>query len=598
MTAEITLVLSILAVVILLFVSEKVRPDIVAMLALVSLAISGLLTPQEAFSGFSSPAVITVWAVFIISGGLTRSGVADRLASLMLRLCGKNEAIIIIVIMLIVGGMSAFMNNIGAVAILLPAVISVARQTNIPTSKLLIPLAWASLMGGNMTLIGTPPNILASGMMEAYGVTPFRFFDFAPMGILVLITGILYMTLVGRRLLPSRTTGGEITQSYPIQDYLTEVQVQENSPLIDKTLESADLSNRHDINVLRIYRADGQRQPVSRMHRFLPGDELLIEADANAILSASETLKLIAAPVQKAAETSDTSRNDKASFVMAEIVLSPNSSLKGQTLRQINLRALYGLNVLAIRSHGRLQISRMANTAIAFGSSILVEGPPEKIALIRHNPDFLVLDTPQPEIRNARKAPIAIAILAAVLVLTTLGWLSVPVAMLIGALLMVISRILNMEEAYKSISWQSVFLIAGMLPMGLAMEKTGTATFLADQIIAVVGAWGPMVVLMGLYLLTSLLTEVMSNAAATVLVVPIAVDAAFKLGADPHSFIMGIVIAASTSFLMPVGHQANVIVFGPGGYRFFDYTKVGVGLNLALFFLVFFTLPLIWPLFP
>lgn len=595
MTVENWLVLAILTGAVILFVSEKLRVDLVALLVLLFLMLTGLATPEEAFSGFSSPAVITVWAVFIVSGGLTRSGIADLIAQWMLRLAGRDPVRLTVMVMLAVGLMSAFMNNIGAVAILLPAVVSVAREMKVAPSKLLIPLAWASLMGGNMTLIGTPPNILASSILEQYGgLDSFTFFDFLPTGIIILTTGILYMVLVGRHLIPARTTSADLEQDYPIRQYLSEVRVETDSPLVGQTIQQARLGEQYDLNVIHIHPTgeDGASSPSLVDHRLSPGDSLLIEARADAIIEAGKLLALAPAPAQALRQT----RNGEE-LQLAEVVIGPNSSLSGQTLRQIDFRARFGLSVMAIRHHGRTRVFGLSETPLAFGDALLIEGPPERLSLLRRDPDFMVLEPPKLEMRRREKAPYAVAVLAGVLAAVTTGILSVPTAMLAGAVLMVITGALSMDEAYQAIEWKSVFLIAGMLPLGLVMETTGTARLLADQIVLLVGDWGALAVVMGIFLLTALLTEVMSNAAATVLVVPIAIDAARSLSADPHAFVMAVVLAASTSFLMPIGHQVNVLVYGPGGYRFTDYTRVGVWLNILLFFVVALTLPLIWPLY-
>jgi len=448
-----------------------------------------------------------------------------------------------------------------------------------------------------MTMIGTPPNILASSILENYGnIAPFSFFDFTPMGVVVLTAGILYMLFVGSRLLPRRTAGGELADSYPVQEYLTEVRLENNSPLIGKTIREANLENRYGLNVIHIHLCCQDGETVSAMtdHRLQPGDELHVEATADAILEASQGLGL--EPVTDRTIQPWAPEPDRAAFGLAEVVLAPSSGLLGRTLRQIDFRSRFDLAVLAIRHSGRTLFTRLGDISLEFGDSLLIQGAVNKINALRKDRDFLMLDMPPLEMRRTRKAPISVAILLGVLVVVAAGWLHVSIAMFIGALLMVLTGTLTMDEAYNSIEWKSVFLIAGMLPLGLAMENTGTAQLLADQIVNLVGGWGPLAVMMGIYLMTGLLTEVMSNAAATVLAVPIAIDAARRLGADPHAFVMAIVIAASTSFLMPIGHQVNVLVFGPGGYRFKDYTKVGLWLNLILFILTAIVLPLIWPL--
>jgi di/tricarboxylate transporter len=597
LTIENILILGILAGAVVLFVTEKLRVDVVAMIVLAALVLTGLVNIEEAFSGFASPAVITVWAVFIVSGGLTRSGVADSIARFIVRISGKNPARLTVMIMVGVGLMSAFMNNIGAVAILLPAVVSVARETNTPASKLLIPLAWASLMGGNMTMIGTPPNILASGILETYGgLEPFKFFDFLPMGIIVLTAGILYMLFIGRRLLPEHTSGSELTETYHIQEYMTEFRVEEDSPLIGKTVKEADLDNRFGLNVIHIHVCCQENETASPTsdHRLEAGDEIHVEAKPEAILEAEQVLKL--RPVPDRDIESWEKDPTRQAYELAEITLSPNSHLRGRTFSEIDFRSRWGLSILAVRHHNEMLFSRLGDVPLSFGDSLLVQGSVEQINKLRTSRNFLLLDMPQPEARKLSKAPIAVLILLGVLGAVSTGLLHVSIAMFIGALLMVLSGTLTMEQAYRSIEWKSVFLIAGMLPLGLAMENTGTAQLLADQIINLIGGWGALAVLMGIFVMTGLLTEVMSNAAATVLAVPIAIDAALSMGANPRAFVMAIVIAASTSFLMPIGHQVNVLVYGPGRYQFFDYTKVGIWLNLILMALTALLLPIIWPL--
>jgi di/tricarboxylate transporter len=329
-------------------------------------------------------------------------------------------------------------------------------------------------------------------------------------------------------------------------------------------------------------------------HRLEIGDELHVEANPDAIIKAKKVLKLQPVPEQDI-QPWDQDPSRKA-FELAEIVLAPNSNLSGKSFSQIDFRSRFGLSVLALRHQNQMIYSRLGDVPLTFGDSLLVQGSVEQISKLKSDRDFLLLDMPQPETRNLSKAPIAIGILLAVLLVVSAGILHVSIAMFIGALLMVLSKTLTMEEAYQSIEWKSVFLIAGMLPLGLAMENTGTAQLLADQIIDLIGGWGALAVLMGIFVLTGLLTEMMSNAAATVLAVPIAIDAALRMGANPHAFVMAVVIAASTSFLMPIGHQVNVLIYGPGGYQFFDYTKVGIWLNLILMVLTALLLPIIWPL--
>ena len=591
MTQENILVLVILAAAVILFVSERLRVDLIALLVLITLRITGLITIEEAFSGFASPAVITVWSVYIVSGGLFKSGIADILANFMLRLSGESYLRLLFIIMITVGIMSSFMNNIGAVAILLPAVVSAGRKINVAPSKLLIPMAFTSLLGGKMTLIGTPPNILATSIMESYGgMEPFGFFDFTPMGAIVLVVGILYFLLIGNRLLPDRTPSGQLSESYHIRDYLSEVRVKAKSSLVGKTLAESQLGQNYNLNVVQIHRSKKRLRVPSHNPVFRSGDILLVQGSSQNIIKSCETLDLEAIPEWKFEDFS------QGTQTMIEVTLAPRSKMQGLTLKEIDFRAHSGLTVLALQQRGKSIFSNLADIPLDFGDAMLIQGPEDRIAQLRRDEDFLILETPPMETKRTQKAPLAVLILAGVLLVVSMRILHVSTAMLIGAVLMILTGVLKMDEAYQAIEWKSVFLIAGMLPMGIAMQNSGTALFLAQQIVELVGNWGTTAVLMGIFLMTALTTEVMSNAAATVLVTPIAIDAARSLGANPQTFVMAVVIAAATSFLMPIGHQANVLVFGPGGYKFGDYTKVGVWLNIIIFFVVLVFLPLIWPL--
>jgi di/tricarboxylate transporter len=559
---------------------------------LLTLALSDLVGPDDVFAGFASPAVITVWAVYIVSGALFKTGVADILGQRIIRLAGSSEPRLIAVIMLTCGLMSAFMNNIGATAILLPAVVGISRQAKVPLSRLLIPLSFSSLMGGNMTLIGTPPNVLAANILTQQGLATFRFFDFAPTGIIVFGTGILFMVLVGRHLLPVRQPIEQV-QAAAMREYVSEVRVSEESQVAGKTLLESRLGADYDLTVVAIIR-DGQvRSTLYADTRLEPDDILLVEGTVENLMRARDRLELVIEAERKW----ELEELDPEKTHVVEATLAPRSRMVGRTLRNMHFRDRYGFTALAIWRQGEVITERLRDVRLRFGDALLLRGPRHRLPALQQGDDFLVLEPIMLELRRQRKAPLAIGVAVLVLALVTVVELPVATAMVIGAVLMVLSGCLNMDEAYQSIEWRSVFLIAGMLPLGTAMESTGTARFLADLLVDVLGSLGPLAILAGIYILAGLITEPMSNAAATVLMVPIAIDVALGLGANPQPFVLATVIGASTSFLTPVGHQANVLVFGPGGYRFFDYTRVGALLNLAILIVTLVFLPLIWPLF-
>jgi di/tricarboxylate transporter len=579
---------------IILFATEKLRVDLVALMVLLAVSITGLVSKEDVFLGFANPAVITIWAVYIVSGGLFKTGVADRLGSLILRLSGSSEARLIAVIMLTCGVMSAFMNNVGAVAVLMPAVIGISKKTNIPVSKLLIPLAFSSLLGGKMTLIGTPANILAQGILIARGLPSFSFFEITPMGILVLATGIIYMVTLGRHLLPVRETAADPLASSQLREYISDVQVTPESPLKGKNLYESGLGADFDLTVLSIIR-DGK--PLIGLHRDFvieQNDHLILEGSAQSLIAAKEDLKFNI-HTDLDFEISDLDTDQSLIF---EATLAPRSTIVGRTLNSVNFRDSFGLTTLAIWRQGDVITDHLRDVVLRFGDSLLLQGPPGRVRALQKGKEFLVLDPVEIERNRRNKAPLATGIMLLVILLAIFTSLGIAVAMLIGAVSMVLTGCLTMDEAYESIDWRTVFLVGGMLSLGIAMENTGTAQFLADTLLGLLGDYGPIGLLAGIYILSALITQPMSNAAAVVLIVPIAIDTALGLGVNHLTFTMAVVIGAATSFLTPVGHKANVLVFGPGGYRFSDYTRVGALLTVALFIVSMIFLPILWPFYP
>jgi di/tricarboxylate transporter len=593
MTFEIILTLSIIAVAVLLFATEKLRVDIIALLVLLTLVLSGLIEADQAFMGFASPAVITVWAVYIVSGALFKTGITDFLGAWIARLAGNSEPRLIAIIMLTCGTMSAFMNNIGATAMLLPAVVGISRKSGIRLSKLLIPLAFSSLLGGNMTQIGTPPNILATSILADRGLPSFTFFDFTPTGVIVFLTGVAYMVLIGRFLLPSYTNV-EDAQTAKLREYVTEVRVLKGSRLVGLSLAEAHLDDELGLSVLAMVHEGKQITHVDSETVIQVDDLLIVSGDVKTLTEADTNLGVVIEPDFKF-RLSDLDTDAAHVF---EAVLPPRSNFINRTVRQIRFRERFGFTVLAIWRQGEVLVKRLRNVKLRAADVLLLKGARKNMADLQQNNQVLALEPLAIDRQRIKKAPLAVGILALVLLLTTFGGFHVSTAMVIGSVLMVLTGCLSMDEAYESIEWRSVFLIAGMLPLGAVMETTGTAQFLADGIVSFAGPWGPMAVLAGIYILAGLITEPMSNAAATVLMVPIAIDIALELGANPQSFVLAVVIGASTSFLTPVGHQSNVLVFGPGGYRFSDFSRVGWLLNVVLVVVTLLIIPLFWPLFP
>ena len=780
MTLEIGFVLGVLLVAVVLFVTERLRVDVVALLVLLTLMLAGVLGFEEAVAGFSNEAVITIASVLVLSGALARTGVANIIGDRVFGLAGRSRTGMLVTMMATVGLLSGFMNDIGVTALLLPVVVDLARRTEQPPSKLLIPLAFASLLGGMTTLIGTAPNILISGALHEAGHEPFSLFDFSPLGYIALAAGILYMATLGRRLLPTRRAGetdesispdrlgglyglagvlfavtvprdswlvgrslaevrpgsalgitvltsrrvgerpldldgafriegddrlllsgrdellralhawrrlevarspttlrelapdgiafaeiavpaeraggtladwrlrrkfsvavlgvrhdgrvrlthlselilehddrllvmgrdadvarleteisaacrrlapGEIEAEYELARHLVEVSVPADSELDEVTLADSHLGESFGFNVLGIRR--GQERlwlpgPADRLHA---GDVLLVEGRNSdfALLEAFQELQPM--PPRSTVESLSTERHG-----FAEFILEPRSTMIGSSFADILFRQRFGLNVLAIWQRDRAYRTRLADRTLGLGDAFLVHGPRDRIESLAADPDFICLTRADVAPVRRGMAPVAAAIMAAVLLTVVTGTLPIYIAAPAGALAMVLLRCVSMEEAYALISWRAVLLIAGMLSLGRAMQESGAAELIASQVLGSVAGLGVTAVIAALFLVTALSAQVMPTAAVAVLMAPIGLSTAASLDLSPHAVLMAVALGASCAFLSPVGHPVNLLVMGVGGYRFTDYARVGLPLLVIVFLVVVLLLSAVWPL--
>jgi len=588
---DIFVVLSILLIAIFLFATEWIRMDLVSLMVLLALGLTRQVTPTEAFAGFSNPAVITVAAMFIISAAIANTGATIKLGRRLMQYAGTSEFRLVVIVMVTVAGFSAFINNIGATAMMMPLVIAMAQKVRIPPSKLLIPLAFGSLMGGVCTLIGTPPNILMNELLFEYTGQSFRMFDFTPIGLLIVAAGVTYMVKVGFKLLPSRKSG-TLTHAYQVKEYVTEVAVLENSPLIGKTLAQCGFEHEFKLKVRALLR-NRRKMPQPRRNRKLQGGDIIfLEGNPEGILKVRHKKGLEVVPER---DNPLGQGGDPKDIVVVEASLSPTSEMVGKTLREVRFADTHGMTVLAIWRSGSPVVKRVDHVALRFGDVLLLQGTQQKALHLGKEHGFLLLGGVQQASYFPRKAPIAIATLIGVVLLAATGMLPIMLSATLGALVLVLCNCLTPKEAYESIDWAIILLIAGTLPLGIAMEKSGAAKLLADMIVGGVGPLGPWAVLAGLFLVTFLLTSIMSNAAAAVLVAPIAFNAALDLSIHPKPLFMAVAIAASTCFMTPISHQSNALVMGPGGYRFLDYTKVGAPLNLLVMLIATLVIPLLYP---
>lgn len=578
MTLEIGLIFAILLGTLIIFALDRHPVDFVAFALMGLMLVLGPifnLKPEEAISGFSNPATITVMAMFVLSGGIYRTGLINLLAKEMVRLAGASERRQLSLIMLVVGPISAFVNNTAAVAILIPSVISMARDHRRAPSRLLMPLSFFSQLAGVTTLIGTSTNILASELAAQEGVGPFSLFEFSTIGLLIFMTGAVYLLLVAPRLLPERRIATEVSSEYQVKAYLSEVVVLQDSALIGQAVDSHVLRQRYDIYIVEILRHGQKLARPLRDYQFQADDILFVQANPEQLLKFRERAGVEIEPELRLNHTKELQQR------MIEVIISPTSELIGETLQSSNFRYHYSSVVIAMRHQGDLLRERLGKVPLALGDTLLLWGPNLAIERIKQDPGFIVTEEVQLDLFRTERSAAALAIIAGVVMGALLG-LPILVTAIAGCVLMVLSGCLTMNELHESIRWDVIFLLAGVIPLGLALERSGGAQLLADLAAHSALYVPPLVVLGIFYLLAMVMTGLISNNATVVVMVPVGVATAQTLGLDAKAFILAIMFAASTSFFTPIGYQTNTMIYGPGGYKFLDFTKVGLPLNLLL----------------
>ena len=590
MTWEIAFVLGLTVCAVVLFVTEKFSTDIVAILVMIVLLVFRVLTPAEGLAGFANTATVTVGAMFVLSAGMFRSGAVNFVGKALGRLARHSSRLMLFVLMVGVGVLSSFLNNTAAVAILIPVVIVVARRAKTSPSKLLMPLSFASMFGGMCTVLGTSTNILASSIAEQAGLGAFSMFEFTKLGIIFFAVGVAYMMTLGRRLVPDHRGQGDLTTSFGLGDYLTDLVLQTESKSVGHSLASAPLVKELNIDVLQILRGEDTLRPTPDTI-LREGDVLRIQGDLRTINDlkgrAGVTFGMSMKWRDEHLQSTDTR--------LVEAVVGPSSPLAGKSLTESRLRENYGASVLAIRQHGTLRQGQFEDITLMPGDALLIDVPNDQIEHLTQQRVFLVVSRAGIPRFDWRKASKAVAIVIAVVVVAATGLLPIVAAAATGALMMVLSGCVSTEEAYGAIEWNVLFLLAGMLSLGAAMEKTGASTMLADGMIDSVGGLGPLALLAAFFGATMLLTEVMSNNATVALLLPIAITTAQAIDVDPRAFMFAVVFAASSSFMTPVGYQTNTMIYGPGQYRFKDFARVGAPLNLIFWALGTLLIPWFWP---
>ncbi len=586
-------VLVILIAALVAFATERIRIDLVALGVMVLLMVLGIVSPKEGLSGFSNPATVTIAAMFVLSAGLQRTNLPTLVGTRIVSLANESEGRLIVLLMLTTALLSAFILNTAVVAVFIPIALRIANEMKISPSRLLMPISFGAILGGTLTLIGTSTNLLVSSIAAQSGLEPFSFFAFAPFGIITLAAGLLYMATIGRKLLPNRPIESDLLDKYHIREYLSQIEVRPNSPLIGKKLGDLNLGKRYDITFLDILR-DGRTILLPGASRHIrANDIILVRGPLDKLLELQKIEGLDIVPLNKLPEEFLSKGNELG---MAEVVVAPQASIMGFTIKELNFRQRFGVVAIGMLRRGMSIIGKFTHEPIMAGDMLLVVGERKNLAKLSNNPDFLLLvDVPMPAVRST-KAFWALAIMAGVVIAAILG-APIVVSALAGSLMMIVTRVLTLDDAYHALDKRVLVMLAGILSLEAAMENSGLAQWLSESILYLLDPAPAWLIVGTFYLLSMLLTETMSNQATAVVLAPLAISAANMMGANPTPLLMAITFAASASFMTPVGYQTNTMIYNTGNYRFLDFTKVGTPLNILLLILATIFIPMIWPLF-
>ena len=587
MTTDIVVVLFISLAAVILFATEKLRIDAVALLVLASLALTGLVDASDALSGFSNSATVTVAAMFVLAAGLQNSGALSGIGNLL----GKTKSPFqfLLVLFAALAAIAPFVNNTAVVAVFMPIVMAATANIGISASKALIPLSYVSQMAGVCTLVGTSTNLLVNGMARDLGHPGFSMFEFTSLGVIFLAAGCVYLLTIGRWLLPD-SRNPELVEHYELGKYITELRVMPESSLIGTSVGEARLSEEFGVFVLELLRGH-EKVWSPRSQTLQEGDILLARGDWSQL---DELRKDAGLEVNAEFKLKQRSFED-VEQVLAEVMIAPRSRLIGSSLGMLDPGWNHDTTSLGIHRRGQVLRQELRNVRLQVGDILVMLLPESGMAALRKDTNVIVLSERQPDKSGGWRAPFALVTMALVIGVSAVGWAPIAISSLVGAVAMALAGCLDAEDVYDSIDWRIIILMGGLLPLGIAMSQTGAAQFLVDNTIGRVSPFGPWVVLAVFYLMGMVLTEFMSNAATAVLLTPIGMSTAKMLEVDPTPFLIAITFAASTSFATPVGYQTNTMVYGAGGYRFIDFVKVGLPLNLIFWVLGIILIPMLWP---
>lgn len=581
---KMTIVLTILGATVALIVTEAIRIDVVALMAMLALVWTGSITAEEARSGFASNAVLAIIGVMIMGRGLYRAGITEKIADFILRVAGRGKRRIVSTISVTVGVLSGFMQNIGAAALFLPVVTGISKREKIPVSSLLMPMGFAALLGGTLTMVGTSSLIVLNDLLTAQGLVPFGLFHVFPVGVLLLIMGILYFFVIGPSVLPAATSsddslsaGKKLRNVWGLSDSVFTLRIPDGSPIIGKSTEESEMGARYNINLLKVYDTDGTEYDIWEDFRLRDNQNIVVQGRSRDVNRFVDHFGL-EIQEQDVKATSDTTDG------YLEVVIPARSRLVGQTVRELGLREKHNTQVVLFFSESRVVEENVADRPIRAGDTLVLQGKWENLQYFAESDDYIAVTPLQYDPKKPNKAGVAVASFAGALALVLAADLSISMGFLSGAIAMILGGVLSVEEAYRAVEWKVIFLIAGLIPIGIAMETSGTAAFLAEYLITIVQDFPPFVILVGLGLLMTVFSLIMSNVAATVLMVPLVLQLAGVGGLGARVLVLQVGLCAANSFVLPT-HHVNALLMTPGGYRVADYLKAGSLLSL-LFVLV------------
>ena len=597
MTPQIALTLGVTVAALALFVWNRLAVEVVGLLVLAALLVTGLATPAEGLAGFANEATVTVALMLVLSAGLLRTGAVDLLARKLADAAGESELRLLVAVLVVIVPVSALVNNTAAVAILLPAVLGISRAMRIAPSRVLMPLSFAGQLGGTLTLVGTSTNLLVAGFVLEAGLGRLRLFDVTPPAAVLTAIGVVYLLTLGRRLTPHRTAPEGLVESYDLREYLTGLVVRDGSGLVGRTLAETRFGDVHGMQVVELRRADGGRVAPPTGHTVVrAGDVLVVSGRAPDIARVEESEEFDIAgtrPDVRLAGEEEAAGDEPPQ--LAELLVPLHSHAVRRSVKDLDLRRRWGVNALALQRHGRPVHAPVGHIPLSPGDLLLVQGRPAALTALHADGELALLGPVRIPERRRRKIPLAVAIMGLVVLLPAIGVTTIVVSALLGALAMVLTGCLTPQEAYEDMDWSVVVLLGAILPLGLVMRDTGTAAWLAGGLVGIAAPLGPYGVLAAIYVGAVALTSVISNGAAAAVLVPVAIATAAALGVSPMPFVIAVMFACSSSFVTPIGYQTNTFIYGPGGYRFSDFLRVGAPLNLLLAAASAIVIPIFFP---